>query len=437
MEAHVTATTRACGRKTSARLALTCHERLAQLAGAGDERACAVPYDRYHQQLYRYCRSIFLNDADAQDALQSTMADAFGALGRGRDAPLRPWPFRIAHNESVSLLRKRRPEEKLAATSETQEASVEELVEERQRLKLLLADLGELPDRQRSALVMRELGGLSHEEIGIAIGASVSAAKQAIFEARRALAEFAKGRTMECEEIRRSISDADGRAMRGRRIRAHLRDCSGCAAFAASISERRARLPAIAPPLPATAATGVLVRILGGGSSHGGSSAGAFSGAAAGKTVGLLIATKSLAGVATVAVVAIATSDATAILSKHHYGAGSSGRVHVASAAGRPRAGGAATRPHTLSAATGGASHAVRSTEGGIRARATARAQAPPAAGAPRATPEPSTPPPSRRPAASHHRSPRGTAARPAARTPMVRRTAWRTRTAIVAPVPR
>ena len=366
MEAHVTAPTRKLAGKAPARLALTGDERLARLAGAGDERAFAALYDRYHQQLYRYCRSMLRNDADAQDALQSTMAAAFGALGRGRrDAPLRPWLFRIAHNESVSLVRKRRPEEELSAASVTQEASVEELVEERQRLQLLLADLRELPDRQRGALVMRELSGLSHEEIGIAIGASVGAAKQTIFEARRSLAEFAEGRTMDCEAIRRSISDDDGRAMPGRRIRAHLRDCSGCAAFAASISERRGQLRAIAPPLPAAAAAGLLARILGSGSSHSGSGAGGFGGAAAGKTVGGLIATKSLAGVATVAVVATATLGATAVLSNHRHGAPSPGHAHVSRAAETARAGGAAARAHALSGALGSASHAKGSTVGG------------------------------------------------------------------------
>ena len=75
-------------------------ERLARLAAAGHARAFAVVYERHHQGLYRYCRSILRNDADAQDALQSTFTAAFAALGRGqRDAPIRPWLFRIAHNE--------------------------------------------------------------------------------------------------------------------------------------------------------------------------------------------------------------------------------------------------------------------------------------------------------------------------------------------------
>ena len=161
------------------RLALSGDERLAGLVGSGSERAFAAIYERYHQPLYRYCRSIVRDDADAQDALQSTLASAFAALKRGqRDAPLRPWLFRIADNEAISLIRRRRGDVELTDVSEQFVASAEDRAGERAGLGLLVADLRELPDRQRGALVMRELSGLSHEEIAIALGISVGAAKQ-------------------------------------------------------------------------------------------------------------------------------------------------------------------------------------------------------------------------------------------------------------------
>src|SRR5437764_1296239 len=83
-------------------------ELLARHAARGSERAFAALYERYHQPLYRYCRSILRNDPDAQDALQSTFAGALQALKRNhRDAPLRPWLYRIAHNEAITVLRRR------------------------------------------------------------------------------------------------------------------------------------------------------------------------------------------------------------------------------------------------------------------------------------------------------------------------------------------
>ena len=286
-------------------------ERLARLAAAGHERAFAVVYERHHQALYRYCRSILRDDVDAQDALQSTFTAAFAAIARGRrDAPIRPWLYRIAHNEAVSALRRRRPTTELSAAMDCGTTSVEDQVAERADLELLLDDLRELHERQRSALVMRELSGLSHEEIALALETSVGAAKQAIYEARRSLFEFAEGRAMPCDEIRRMISDADGRILRSRRVRAHLRDCPGCAAFAAAIPARRSGLRALVPPLPATAAASLVARAVGVGARHGagvgaghgaGSSLAGLAAGGAGQATGAALAANALAGVAVVA----------------------------------------------------------------------------------------------------------------------------------------
>src|SRR5438270_4422357 len=110
MERHMAVAAGTRGGRIPGHFARLGDERLARLASAGHRRAFAVVYERHHQALYRYCRSILRDEADAQDALQSTFTAAFAALLRGRrDAPIRPWLFRIAHNEAVSLLRRRRP----------------------------------------------------------------------------------------------------------------------------------------------------------------------------------------------------------------------------------------------------------------------------------------------------------------------------------------
>lgn len=289
-------------------------ERLARLAGDGNARAFGVLYERYHQILYRYCHSLVRNDSDAQDALQSTFAAALAALQRGqRDAPLRPWLFRIAHNESVSMLRRRRPDEALSDAIESTAPSVEHSAEERARLASLVADLADLPERQRGALLMRELSGLSHEEIASALAVSVGSAKQTIFEARRSLTEFAEGRAMACDEIQRLISDGDGRALRARRVRAHLRDCSGCAAFATAIPARETDLRALSPALPIAAASGLLARVTSASSGHGGSTTGVVA-SATGKAATAAVSLK----VATAGVVIVAAA-----------GAGAAGALHA------------------------------------------------------------------------------------------------------------
>jgi RNA polymerase sigma factor (sigma-70 family) len=247
---------------------LASDERLARSVAVGDTRAFAALYERYQQPLYRYCRSILPAEADAQDAVQSSFTRALDALSRGqRDAPLRPWLFRIAHNEAISVHRRRSAGEK-ATNKLTRHAvlAVDRTVE-REQLRSLLADLDELPERQRGALLLRELIGLSHDEMATALGTSASAAKHAIFEARTALVEFEEGRATACGQIRHQISNGDRRVLRGRRIRAHLRDCTDCAAFAASIGNGRKKLRALLPP---AAAVGALTRLLHAQVRHGG-----------------------------------------------------------------------------------------------------------------------------------------------------------------------
>ncbi len=237
------------------------------LARPGRKEAAAFArlYERHHQELYRYCRSILRHEQDAQDALQSTLERAFTALSAGdRDIEPRPYLFRIAHNEAISILRRRRPAEPLEDAP--QPGAIDDVVQEREALRVLRADLSQLPERQRAALVLRELSGLGHAEIGQVLGISAAAVKQAIFDARTALFTFREGREMPCADVRRALSDGDGRVLRGRGLRAHLRACAGCRAFRAELTQRPRLLAALCPPLPAGGAVALLAQLLGGGS---------------------------------------------------------------------------------------------------------------------------------------------------------------------------
>lgn len=273
--------------------------RLAKLAAAGSASAFAAIYRRHHQEIYRYCRSLLGDDHDARDALQNTMVKAMAALeGETREIKLRPWLFRIAHNEAISLLRRRPPEVAIEAAAEM--SSPEADLESRQRLRTLLDDLDQLTDHQRGALVMRELSGLEFSEIAAALDTSPEGAKQALYEARVALRDLERGREMSCDDVCRQISENDRRRLRARGIRAHLKACESCRTFAEQIRERRGQLAALAPPLPATAALAVLKGIIGGG---GGGLAIATGGAA---SVGGITALKL--GVAAVAAVGLGSA---------------------------------------------------------------------------------------------------------------------------------
>jgi RNA polymerase sigma factor (sigma-70 family) len=252
---------------------------LAQRAAGGDRDAFARIFGRLQQDLYRYCVAILGDPQDAEDALQNTMVKALAALpGEQREVELKPWLYRIAHNESIELRRRGRPSEPLE-DDVAAGVTLEQSAADRQRLRDLLADIERLPERQRGALVMRELAGLDFEQIGSALETSPGAARQVLYEARRGLHEMSEGREMDCGVVTAVLSDQDGRTMRRRDIRAHLRDCAECRRFGEEIGERRKTFAAISP-LPLVAAAAIAKGALAGGS--GGSASAGAGGAAAG-----------------------------------------------------------------------------------------------------------------------------------------------------------
>jgi RNA polymerase sigma factor (sigma-70 family) len=151
--------------------ALLGDEQLARLIAAGEREALEVACDRHRPALVRYCQSILLVREDAEDAAQNAMLAAARALpGKPPQLKLRAWLFRVAHNEAISLLRRRRPHEPLEHATGAALHDVPEQAAARARLRQLVKDLNNLPERQRAALLMRELSGLSYEEVANALG---------------------------------------------------------------------------------------------------------------------------------------------------------------------------------------------------------------------------------------------------------------------------
>ena len=170
-------------------------EQLVARFRAGDDAAFTEIVERYRERLIRYARTMLRHrSADvADDAVQDVMLRAYRSL-RADDRPvvLRAWLFRIAHNRCIDLLRREQPAElgeDLAAATDT---GVQ--VERSERMRELVGDIQALPERQRSALIIRELGGLSYDEIGVALDVTVPAVKSLLVRARVGLAEAAEAR---------------------------------------------------------------------------------------------------------------------------------------------------------------------------------------------------------------------------------------------------
>jgi RNA polymerase sigma factor (sigma-70 family) len=316
-------------------------DRLAQRAVKGDKRAFAAIFDRYHQSLYRYCLAVVGNSQDAEDALQNTMIKVLRALpGEERHIKLKPWLYRIAHNESIELLRRRRETRQLDPELATAGSGLAEEAATRERLRGLISDLDELSERQRGVLVMRELAGLDFAEIGTALGTSPAAARQTLYEARLSLRQMDEGREMSCERVTRALSDGDGRVTRRRDLRAHLRACASCRRFGEEIESRERDLAALSP-LPAIAAAGLLQGLLGGHGAGSGGVAGVLGGGAA-KSLGASVALKGAATVAVVAAIGVTAADRGGLIDT---GLPGGGRSKATEAEQPAAAGSAGTQP--------------------------------------------------------------------------------------------
>ena len=250
-------------------------DRLAGRAARGDRHAFAELYRRHHQRLYRYCLSLVGDPEDAADALQGTMAKALSSLERGETVKnVRPWLFRIAHNAAIDLIRLRRHRAPVEEIEEIESSaltapSAASQAQSREELAEVVSDIRGLPERQGSALVMRELSELSYVEIAGALETSPLAARQLVHQARTLLHDNRAGRTMDCYAVRQALDETDGRRPRDRRIRAHLSACRDCEAYRRSIRSRRSALAALAPPLTPTAASEIFAGLFPSSSSPG------------------------------------------------------------------------------------------------------------------------------------------------------------------------
>lgn len=212
---------------------------LAALASEGSEAAFETLDRRHRPAVYRHCGRILRSPHDADEAAQRTMIRAYRALEKGQ-APnsFLPWLLAIARNESYDLIRARKGTEQLSVEVEAGGESLTDRIERRERVEELKGDLTELPEAQRRALLLRGVGDLSHAEIAELLGGTPTEMRTLVHEARASLAEFEVGRALPCAEVRDRIATGDGRALRARRVRAHIRVCEDCAGAASAVKGR-------------------------------------------------------------------------------------------------------------------------------------------------------------------------------------------------------
>lgn len=181
------------------------HEADAQQLNAirqGDREQLAELLHAHQSRLYTLCLRILANNEDAADATQNAMVQIIQNLesfeGRSR---LSTWMSRIAINQALSLLRRRKarpalrltpqdPDDRSLDLADRREPEPSRRIEEEEQAHEIAAALEELEEHFRVVLVLRDMQGMSYEQIAETTGLAIGTVKSRIFRARLALRQL-------------------------------------------------------------------------------------------------------------------------------------------------------------------------------------------------------------------------------------------------------
>jgi RNA polymerase sigma-70 factor (ECF subfamily) len=176
---------------------------LVEAAKKGDIAAFEELVKRYDRNVFRIAQHITQNREDAEDVVQDAFLKAYGNLGQFQgQSKFYTWLVRIAVNEALMKLRRRRPERTVSLDQdvETDEDTIprevadwspnpEQQYNQAELRELLQKTIQGLPAGFRTVFVLRDVEGLSTEETAEALGLSIPAVKSRLLRARLQLRE--------------------------------------------------------------------------------------------------------------------------------------------------------------------------------------------------------------------------------------------------------
>ena len=232
-------------------LRLQSDERLIALVRRGHHGAFEALVQRYQPRLLAFCRHMLGSQEDAEDVLQEVFAAAFNAiLADDRTINARPWLYRIARNRSLNHLRRPQPagQDSMDVFERDGGATTADTVHKREEFRQIVADVHELPETQRTALLLREIDALSYDQIAEAMDTTIPSVKSLLVRARVSLAEAAESRLLTCAEVRLELGQvAEGLARTTAPVRRHLKTCDRCRAFRGELRKTTRALAAVYP----------------------------------------------------------------------------------------------------------------------------------------------------------------------------------------------
>jgi RNA polymerase sigma-70 factor (ECF subfamily) len=165
---------------------------LVEAAQGGDTAAFSALVRLHQRRAYAVARAIVLTHEDAEDAVQEGFLHAYRALARFLPGqPFGAWLYRIVTNAALDLVRRRkvRDADQLPETVPMPFRDPGEADELRRRLGSALERLG---DRQRAVIVLHDVEGFTHGEIGGMLGIPEGTARSDLHHARAALRRVLK-----------------------------------------------------------------------------------------------------------------------------------------------------------------------------------------------------------------------------------------------------
>ncbi len=232
-------------------LRLQTDERLVALIRRGHHGAFEALVQRYQPRLLAFCRHMLGSTEDAEDVLQEVFAAAFNAIcADERPINARPWLYRIARNRCLNHLRRPQPsgQDSMDVFERDGGTTTADTVHRREEFRQIVADVQDLPETQRTALLLREIDALSYDQIAEAMDTTVPSVKSLLVRARVSLAEAAEARLLTCEEVRVELGHvAEGLTRTTAPVRRHLKVCDRCRTFRGQLRKTNRALAAVYP----------------------------------------------------------------------------------------------------------------------------------------------------------------------------------------------
>jgi RNA polymerase sigma factor (sigma-70 family) len=221
-------------------------QRLVAAVRRGDDRAFEVLYERYQRRIHAYVLGMVKDHGRAEDVTQEVFVSALRRM-RETEQPLafKPWLYQIAKNSCIDAFRRSKRTEEVSYDADEGLApadhsklvgsgpSPEAAVAAKQELESLCGAFGGLSETHHEILVLRELEGLSYQQIGDRMGMTRPAVESTLFRARRRLTEeyddiVSGARCLRIQEIIVTAAQTRLGARDTRRLARHLAHCQGC-----------------------------------------------------------------------------------------------------------------------------------------------------------------------------------------------------------------